>query len=892
MRPGRRLSSVWNSLLRRDRAERDLSEELRCYRDLLIEKKVSEGYNPDAARRAALIEMGGIEQIKERVREVRMTYHLESLGQDLFYGARRLLKQPCFTFMAILTLALGIGANAAIFSLINTLILSPPLIAESERVAAIWRTPKDKRTEGFVSYLELEDWQAQSRTFEAIAGYKPNGFIVLNESQAERIEGMRVTANFLSVIRVKLARGRDFQAVEEKRGAQPVVIISHQYWQTRFGGDEAALGQQLALNGKSFTVIGILPRDFEFPLAPKGVEVVTTIAAEGQNLDERGAQVLLAIGRLQRGLSFAQAQADLTAITDNLAQQYPQYSRNTTAYLVPVEEQIVGRDVRHALWLLLGAVGFVLLIGCTNISNLLLIRATGRQKELALRVALGAGTRRIACHLLTESLLLSLLSCAAGLAVAAWGLQATRYYGANQLPRLSEVQIDVRVLAFTLVVSVLTAVLFSLIPIWKAARPDLNEALKAGAKNISTGRSLRWWRDTLVVAEVALGLVLLIGAGLMIRSLGLLMNVNPGFDPKNVLTGRVSLTRATYENTEERVRYVEQALARLRSLPGVESAAFIAPMPFSGGNVGGDFRIEGHPKPEPGQEPGANVRSATPEYFQAIRIPLRKGRYFTEQDRRYGLSGEGASGVAIINETLASRYFPDEDPIGKYITNIGANQNDGDPEKWEIVGIIGDVHHTSLTRPATPELYLPFQQNSWTWGTFFIRTTNAPASFTASFIDEIRSVDKTVPLTGVQPLERAISDTAAQTRFYTILFAVFGATGLILTLTGIFGVISYTVSQQTQEIGIRLSLGAQKSDVLRTFVGRGMALTAVGIVLGLAAATGLTRLMASLLFGIGPLDALTFAAIVLLLSLVALLACWIPARRATRVDPIVALRYE
>ena len=634
MRPGRRLSSVWNSLLRRDRAERDLSEELRCYRDLLIEKKVSEGYNPDAARRAALIEMGGIEQIKERVREVRMTYHLESLGQDLFYGARRLLKQPCFTFMAILTLALGIGANAAIFSLINTLILSPPLIAESERVAAIWRTPKDKRTEGFVSYLELEDWQAQSRTFEAIAGYKPNGFIVLNESQAERIEGMRVTANFLSVIRVKLARGRDFQAVEEKRGAQPVVIISHQYWQTRFGGDEAALGQQLALNGKSFTVIGILPRDFEFPLAPKGVEVVTTIAAEGQNLDERGAQVLLAIGRLQRGLSFAQAQADLTAITDNLALQYPQYSRNTTAYLVPVEEQIVGRDVRHALWLLLGAVGFVLLIGCTNISNLLLIRATGRQKELALRVALGAGTRRIACHLLTESLLLSLLSCAAGLAVAAWGLQATRYYGANQLPRLSEVQIDVRVLAFTLVVSVLTAVLFSLIPIWKAARPDLNEALKAGAKNISTGRSLRWWRDTLVVAEVALGLVLLIGAGLMIRSLGLLMNVNPGFDPKNVLTGRVSLTRNVYENTEERVRYVEQGLERLRRLPGVESAAFIAPMPFSGGNVGGDFRFEGRPKPEPGQEPGANIRSATPEYFQAIRIPLRKGRYFTERDRR------------------------------------------------------------------------------------------------------------------------------------------------------------------------------------------------------------------------------------------------------------------
>jgi putative ABC transport system permease protein len=795
--------------------------------------------------------------------------------------------------MAILTLALGIGANTAIFTLINTLILSPPLINEPDRVAAIWTTPVEKRTEGFVSFLELQDWQAQNRSFEAIAGYKPNGFIVLDEGQAARIEGMRVTANFLSALRVSLARGRDFQDQEEKRGAQPVAIISHQYWQTRFGGDEAALGQQLDSNGKGFTIIGILPKDFEFPLAPKGVDVVTTIAGEGQNLDERGAQVLLAIGRLKRGVSFAQAQADLASVTDKLAEQYPRYGRNTTAYLVPVEEQIVGRDVRQALWLLLGAVGCVLLIGCTNITNLLLIRATGRQKELALRVALGAGRRRIACHLLTESLLLSVLSGAAGLAIAVWGLQATRYYGADQLPRLAEVHIDVRVLAFTLAVSLLSAVLFSVIPILKASRPDLNETLKAGAKSMSTSRSLRWWRDALVVAEVALGLVLLIGAGLMIRSLGLLVNVNPGFDPKNVLTGRVSLTRNVYENPEERVRYVEQGLERLRSLPGVESAAFIAPMPFSGGNVGCDFRIEGRPKPEPGQEPVANVRSATPEYFQAIRIPLRKGRYFTEQDRRYDRSnGTGGAGAAIINETFASSYFPDDDPVGKYISNIAANQNDGDPEKWEIVGVIGDVHHTSLTMPARPEIYLPFQQNSWTWGNFFIRTTNEPATLTASFTDEIRSVDKTVPITGVEPLEREISDTTAQTRFYTILFAVFGATGLILTLTGIFGVISYTVSQQTQEIGIRLSLGAQGSDVLRTFVGRGMALTAVGIVLGLAAATGLTRLMASLLFGIGPVDGLTFAAIVLLLSLVALLACWIPARRATRVDPIIALRYE
>jgi putative ABC transport system permease protein len=883
---GRRLFSVWSSLFHKDRVERELGEEVRSYLELLIERKINEGCNPKEARRQALIEMGGIEQIKESVREFRMTYHLETYGQDLRHAARRLVKQPGFTLIAVITLALGIGANTAIFSLINTLILSPPKIAEPERVAAIWRTPKDRRTEGFVSYLELQDWQQQNRSFEAIAGYKPNGFIVLNDGQADRIQGLRVTANFLSLLEVRLIRGRDFRPEEEKRGAERVVIISHQYWQSRFGGDEAAIGAQLELNGKPFTIIGILPRDFEFPLTDKQTELVTTIAAEGQNLDERGAQILWVIGRLQSGRSFTEAQADLTAIAENLEQQYPQYSRNVTAYLVAVDEELVARDVRHALWLLLGAVGCLLLIACTNITNLQLIRAMAGRKELALRVALGASRRRIARHLLTESLLLSLLSGAIGLILAICGLATTRYYAADQLPRLDEVHIDARVLVFTLAVSVLAGVLFSVIPILKAGRPDLSEVLKAGAKSIAGGRSLRWWRDSLVVAEVALGLVLLIGAGLMIRSFGLLMNVNPGFDPKNVLMGRISLTRAVYENTAERVRYLEQALERLKALPGVEGAAFIAPMPFSGGNVGGDFRIEGRPKPEPGQKPAANIRSVTPEYFRVIRIPLRKGRYFTDQDRR------GGAGVAIVNETLAGLYFAGEDPIGQRISNIAANQNDGDPEQWEIVGVIGDVHHTSLAKPAKPELYLPYQQNSWSWGNFLIRTTNDPTPLTASFTQEIRAVDKTAPITGVQPLTRAISNTVAQARFYTILFGLFGATGLILTLTGIFGVIAYTVSQQTQEIGIRLSLGAQPSDVLALFVGQGMALTAAGIVIGVVAAVALTRLMTNLLFGVGPIDALTFTVIVLLLSVVALLACWIPARRATRIDPVIALRYE
>jgi putative ABC transport system permease protein len=811
---------------------------------------------------------------------------MQTLLQDLRHGARILLKQPGFTLIAALTLALGIGANTAIFSVINALILSPPRITEAERVAAIWRTTKDKRAEGYVSYLGLQDWREQNRSFESIAAYKPNGFIMLNEERAERLQGMRVTANFLSLLDVKPLRGRDFQVEEEKRGAQGVVIISHQFWQNRMGGADAALGRQLDLNGKPFIIIGILPPDFEFPLAPKQTELITTIAAEGRNLDERGAQVLRAIGRLRQGVSFTQAQAELTNIAANLERQYPEYNRNVTAYLTPVDEQIVGSEARRALWVLLGAVGFLLLIVCVNVTNLLLARASARRKELALRVALGAGTWRIARHLLTESLLLSLLSGGAGLLVAVWGLGAIKYYGAEQLPRLDEVQINARALIFTLAVSVLTALLFSLLPIFKAARPDINEVLKAGAKTATSGGSLRFWRDSLVVSEVALGLMLLIGAGLMIRSFGLLVNTHPGFDPENVLTGQVSLTRAAYEDHDERLRYVNQTLDRLKALPGVESAAFVAPMPFSGGNVGSDFRIEGRPKPEPGQEPDANNRSVTTQYFQSIRIPLIKGRYFTEQDQRGGV------GVAIINETLARLYFPNEDPIGKFISNIGANQNDGDPKRSEIVGVIGDVRHNNLTKAAAPELYLPYQQNSWSWGNFFVRTTNDPAALARSFAEVVRSGDKTVPVTNVRALTHAISDTVAQERFYTLLFALFGMTGLLLTLTGIYGVISYTVSQQTQEIGIRMALGAQSMDVLKLVVGHGLVLTLVGVGLGLLGALGLTRLMQTLLFSVSATDPLTFAVVATALIAVSLLACYVPARRATKVDPLVALRSE
>src|SRR5215204_6233686 len=810
---------------------------------------------------------------------------MNGFWQDFRHALRGVRRQPGFTLIATITLALGIGANTAIFSVINALILNTPHITEAERVVALWRTAKDKRSKGPASYLDVQEWRAQSHSVEAIAGYKRNGFTLLHD-QAEQVQGMRVTANFLSLLKVKPVLGRDFQFEEEKRGAKDVVIIGHQFWQKRLGSDEGAVGKDVTLDGKPFTIIGVLPGDFEFPPATQSTELLTTVAGEGQNLDERGAQVFLGLGRLKQNVTYSQAQADLTNMSGNLEQQYPQYWRNTTAYLVPVGEEIVGSEIQRGLWVLLGAVIFLLLIACTNVSNLLLVRANKRQRELALRVALGASTWRILRQWLTESLLLALLAAGIGILLAGWGLKVIKFYGAGQLPRLDEVQIDLPVLTFTVIVSILTALVFSLLPALKASRPDINEVLKAGGKTATSSGSSQFWRDSLVVAEVALGLVLLIGAGLMMRSFASLTNVHPGFDPTNVITARITLSSAEYEDVEARQRYVSQTLERLRALPGVESAAYVAPMPFSGAEIGGDFRIEGRGVPELGQEPVANVRNVTSAYFQTIGIPLLKGRYFSEQDQR------GDVGTAIVNETFAKRYFANEDPIGKRIKELGVNQDPGDPKQYEIVGVVGDVHHNSLIRSATPELYLPHHQNSWPWGNFLARTTNDPAVLTRGFTEAIRATDKSVPVTRVRPLGDAISATLSQPRFYTLLFGLFGATGLLLTVVGIYSVISYTVSYHTREIGIRMALGAQGADVLKLIVGKGLVLTLIGIGLGLLGALGITRVMQTMLFGISTTDWVTFTGVALFLTLVGLIATAIPARRAIKIDPLVALRYE
>jgi putative ABC transport system permease protein len=809
-----------------------------------------------------------------------------TIFKDIRHGIRSLLKRPAFAAVAVITLALGIGANTAIFSIINALVIKPPSIADPDRVVAVWKTPIGKREENFVSYLSLQDWRTRNQSLEDIAGYKPNSFTLLENGEAEEIQGMRVTANFFSVLKIKPVRGRDFTGEEEQRGSQPVTIISYEYWQGRFGGKESVLNQQISLNGKSHTIIAILPPGFEFPLSVKDPLVWTTVAGEGSNLPQRGAQILRAVGRLQPGVSIESAQADMTRLAVNLAQEYPQSDRDQTITLISADEQIVGKDIRRALWLLLGAVGFILLIACTNMANLLLVRASTMQREIAIRTALGASRWRIARQLGVESLLLSIMSGGVGVMLAIWGLSAIKLYGAGQLPRIGEVRIDGRVLVFTLAVSIFTGVLFSLVPMLKTSHPDINEALKAGGRASSSSRSLRFWRDSLVVVEVALSLILLVGAGLMIRSFAQLASVPPGFDPTNVLTGRISMTRKNYAEHEQRVLFVNQTLERLKALPGVESVAFAAPLPFSGGNVGSDFTIEGRPTPPVGSEPTANNRSVTPDYFRAMKIPLLQGRYFSEQDRRGGV------GAAIVNQTFVQRYFSGESPIGKRISKIGANQNEGDPEQWEIVGVVGDVHHSSLTRNANPEIYLPYQQNSWNWGSFFIRTGADPGLLAENFRQQIRAGDKSVTVTKVQPLSAAISESIAKPRFYTFLFGVFGAIGLVLTMTGVYGLISYTVSQRTQEIGIRMALGANRLSVVGLVLRQGFGLALAGTVIGIALSFALTRMIVSLLFEIRPTDLPTFAGAAIVLLAAALLACYVPARRATKVDPLVALRYE
>ena len=820
---------------------------------------------------------------------------METLLQDLRYGVRVLLTRPGFTIVAIIALALGIGANSAIFSVVNGVVLRALPYKDPDRLMMVWsRRPMLQAREGLseypVSAADFIDWRDRNQSFEEIAAFHSQPFNLTGAGEPEYLGGVRASANLFSLLGIEAQQGRTFLPEEDQPGAGHVVAISDGLWKRRFGADPNIVGQKLILNDEPYTVVGVLPKDFQFPRKgelpagyqfPRQADFYTPLAWTPAQATNRGRNFLAVVGRLKAGFTMQQAQTDVDAIAEQLRQEYPQANANKDIFIVSLHQQAVGK-VRNALLVLLGAVGFVLLIACANVANLLLARAATRHKEFAIRTALGASRRRVIRQLLTESILLSLLGGVAGLLISLWGTDLLLAISPGNLPRTDSVSIDGRVLAFTFALSVLTGIVFGLAPAIQVSKPDLNDALKEGGRASSIGFRHNRFRSLLVVSEIALSLVLLIGAGLMIRSFIRLLNVDPGLNPDHLLTLDVALPRNKYTGPQQ-VAFFQQIIDRARAIPGVESAGTAYPLPLSGGEEGLGLGIENRTA-LPGEPFIAGGRWVSADYLKVMGIALIQGREFTEGD------GINSPRVVMINEAMAHRYWPDEDAIGK---RIAFDQVNGQPNWREIVGINRDVRHTSLDSDPQPEMFIPFTQFPTFFMTLVLRTSGGdPLSFVAAARNEVLAVKNDQPISNVHKMQDLLANSVAQRRFNMLLLGVFAMIALLLSAVGIYGVMSYSVAQRSHEIGVRMALGAQSSDVLALVVKQGMTLALAGLGIGLAVAFVVTRIMASLLYEISATDPLTFAIIALLLGSVAFLACYLPARRATKVDPMIALRYE
>lgn len=877
-----RLSSLWRNLFDKPNVESELAEELRAHLDLLTDEKIQQGLTPEAARRAAVVELGGVEHVKEGVREVRHGRLLEDLVQDCRYALRSLRKYPGFTFVSILTLALGIGANTAIFSVINAVLLRPLPYENADRLVVVEETVADSSL-GSVSYPNFVDWRNQNTVFANLAAVRQReSFNLTGAGESERLQGRLVSANFLSTLGVKPYRGRDFIAEDDRAGAVRVVLLSHALWQRRFGGDEKIVGQQLRLNRESYTVIGITPPDFEFGL---DADVSVPIGLSSERFSPRGRDPgISTVARLKDGISTEAANAELNTIAARLEQQYPDTNANRRVRLESLRETIVG-DIRPTLLTLLGAVGLVLLIACANVANLLLARSARRQREMAIRTALGAGRRRILRQLFTESMLLAVAAGVVGLLLALAGTSLLSAHVPEGIPRVSEISTDALVLAFTLGASLLTGLLFGLAPALQTSNPALTETLKEGERNSSPGRNRTG--KILVVAEVALTLVLLVGAGLLVKSFWQLMKVDPGFNPENLLALQVSVNAGNDEGPRV-ANFLDQLQERVRRLPGVESVAISNGLPFEGANWPA-YVIEGQAPPEAGREPNGILYITSADYLQTLGITLLRGRSFSQHDT------PGTPLVALIDEVFARQYFPNEDPLGKRLRQSGSK------ESREIVGIVRHVEHSNLEglSASSGEVYFAFSQIPVERLPRFVRRVNLlvrtsaePLGLAQPVRSQIAALDKDQAVFNVRTMEQAVARSVAARRFSMILLTVFAGLALILAAVGIYGVISYSVAQRTREVGIRMALGAQTTDVLKLVVRDGLKLVVLGVLVGLGGAVLLTRLMNTLLFGVTPTDSFTYGAVTVVLIGVALAACYIPARRATKVDPLVALRFE
>jgi putative ABC transport system permease protein len=810
------------------------------------------------------------------------------LLQDLRYAARMLLQKPGFTAVAVLALALGIGGNTAIFSLVNSILLRQLPFRQPEQLVWVSSRRPDSGKRPF-SLPDFIDYRDQNQGLAGIAAFVNWSANLTDRGDPERLQGMRISANAFQLLGVEAMVGRALLPADDTPGQQHVVVLSYGLWQRRFGADPQLLGQTLTLNGAGYTVVGVLPPQFSFPYGEAELAVPLAPDADPWRGVRNSTNFLRALARLKPGVTREQAEADLTAVAQRLRSQYPVHNRQKLGVtLNPLREEVVG-DFRLALWVLLGAVGVVLLITCVNLANLALVRAAARRREMAIRMALGATRQRLIQQLATESMLLALLGGGLGLLLAFYGIPLLLALSPASLPRAAEVGVDFRVLGLTLALSLLAGMIFGLAPAWQATRVGLNEELKESGRSSAGGARQARARGLLVVAEIALSLVLLVGAGLLVNSFLRLQAASPGFEAENALAIRLSLPKAHYSNRAALTAFYEKLRPRLESLPGVETVGVVSALPLSGTVYSIPFTIEGRAA-TPDELERADYRVVSAGYFRALKIPLMAGREFNERDTAE------TPHVALISQNLARRHWPDRSPVGAHLR---INDNHQGPRQVEIVGVVGDVKHFRLDGEPAPHIYLPLHQTHENWVVWLtdnqywlLRTAVDPLTLQAAVRREIQAVDREAPASNIRTMEQYLAASVAPRRFNLWLLTVFAGVALALAASGLYGVISYGVAQRRHEIGIRMALGARGSDVLKLVIGQGMALAIIGVALGLVASLALTRLMETLLFSVSATDPLTFIAIALLLILVALLACYIPARRAAKVDPLIALRCD